>query len=131
MKRILVLALFLFLLAFGGNAWATGPQCGGNGPYYFCTQLVGIEAGNPDSVTDIGPLPYYGPNGSIAYYMTSTEQCQVIWNSPPYQEIAWADRSNGQTCNAFWQLELGIWQDWGANTPRGTYYAPTNFPKVP
>ena len=125
MKRILVLALFLFLLVFGGNARAAAPQCSGTGVNYFCTQLTGQAAGAPDSVTDIGPLPYYGPNGSIAYY-TTTEQCRVVWNSPYYVWTAWAMPGSGG-CNQFWNAYLGIWSSWGYNQSPHSYNAPAGY----
>lgn len=126
MKRILVLALFLFLLAFGGNAWAAEPQCEGLPQYYTCYELTGQAAGAPDSVTDIGPLPYYGPNGSIAYYMKDTEQCLVVWNNPHYSWTAWAMKGTpgGTNCDQFWHSSLGIYTYWGANMPTHTGIAP-------
>lgn len=121
--RTFAIALFLIVLTVGtkGKAWAASPQCDGTGVNYFCTQLTGEAAGAPDSVNDIGPLPYYGPNGSIAYY-TKVEQCRVVWNSPYYVWTAWT--VPGTSCDQFWNSTLGTWSAWGYNQSPHSYYAP-------
>lgn len=118
MRRILVFALFLAVLALGkggsARAWTPGvPECGGFAPqYYMCSQVDYIAATTPDSVVDNGPMPG-SPNN---------ENCTITWNSPYY---VWREAvSSSRNCAIFWNSTLGYWSIWGASMPINHYLAP-------